>query len=147
MTDFFWSYELWCKLLKFNHKNSGRLILQNFFFKKLWRDFHFYSVIRKLTRKRQNVEGKLERRDVLKDYSDPSSQAYAPLSRVGVFLDRGSEQYKVKSRHLTTYQGLLELEASLPDYVLRPRIQAPKPKSASKSRFIICVRWCDAFRK
>ena len=91
-----------------------------------------YLVIRKLTRKRQNVEGQFKRRDILKDYSDPASQVYAPLSRVGVFLDRGSDQFNVKSRHLTTYQGLLELEDSLPDYVLRPRIQAPKPKSSIK---------------
>ena len=61
-----------------------------------------------------------------------SLQVYAPLSRVGVFLDQGSEKYKVKSRHLDTYQGLLELEESLPDYILRPRIQAPKPKSVIK---------------
>ena len=93
-------------------------------------------MIRKLTKKRQGVEGKLERRDVLSQYSDPSSQVYAPLSRVGVFLDRGSEQFAVKSRYLTTYQGLLELEAALPDYVLRPRIQAPKPKSAVKDGFV-----------
>ena len=32
------------------------------------------KMIRKLTKKRQNVEGKLEKRDILKDYSDPASQ-------------------------------------------------------------------------
>ena len=89
-------------------------------------------MIRKLTGKQRNIEGKLERRDILRDYSDPSSQVYAPLSRVGVFPDRNSSKNKVRSRHLTTYQGLLELEASLPDYVLRPKIQAPKPKSANR---------------
>jgi len=94
------------------------------------------KMLRKLTRKRQNIEGKFERREILKDYSDSGSQAYAPLSRTGVFLDRGSEQYKVKNRYLTTYQGLLELEESLPDYILRPRIQAPKPKSAIKGGYV-----------
>ena len=98
-------------------------------------------MIRKLTRKRQNVEGQFKRRDILKDYSDPASQVYAPLSRVGVFLDRGSDQFNVKSRHLTTYQGLLELEDSLPDYVLRPRIQAPKPKSSIKGSFSFSLTW------
>ena len=82
------------------------------------------------------MEGNLERRDFLKDYSDPSSQVYAPMSRIGVFLDRGSEQFVVKSRYLSTYQGLLELEASLPDYVLKPRVLAPKPKSAGKNGFV-----------
>lgn len=70
------------------------------------------------------------------DYSDPSSQVYAPMSRIGVFLDRGSEQFVVKSRYLSTFQGLLELEESLPDYVLKPRIQAPKPKSTGKDGFV-----------
>ena len=94
------------------------------------------SVIRKLTRKRDTVEGKLERRDFLKDYSDPASQTYAPMSRIGVFLDRGSEQFVVKSRYLSTYQGLLELEASLPDYVMKPRIQAPKARSSRTDGFV-----------
>lgn len=98
--------------------------------------FIFVSVIRKLTRKRDIVEGKLERRDFLKDYSDPASQTYAPMSRIGVFLDRGSEHFVVKSRYLSTYQGLLELEASLPDYVMKPRIQAPKARSTRTDGFV-----------
>lgn len=94
------------------------------------------KMIRKLSKKRKQVEGKFERRDILRDYSEAKSQVYAPLSRVGVFPDRGSEQFSVNSNHLTTYQGLLELEASLPDYVLRPRIQAPKPKSKIKDGYV-----------
>lgn len=103
-----------------------------------------FIVIRKLTGKQRNIEGKLERRDVLRDYSDPSSQVYAPLTRTGVFPDRNSVKNKVRSRHLTTYQGLLELEASLPDYVLRPRIQAPKPRSANKGNSILNL-YCVLF--
>lgn len=82
------------------------------------------------------MEGKLERRDVIADYASFSSQSYAPLTRVGIFLDRGSENYVVKSRHLNTYQGLLELEASLPDFVTQPRIKGPKPKTVTKSGFV-----------
>lgn len=96
----------------------------------------FTVAVRKVTEKRKQVEGKLERRDVIKDYSNYDSQTYAPMSRVGVFLDRGSEQYVVKSSYLSTYQGLLELEASLPDFVTRPRVFAPKPKSAYKGGFV-----------
>ena len=92
--------------------------------------------MRKLKEKRRTVEGKLERREVVSEYTDFDSQVYAPKSRVGVFLDRGSEQYNVRSYHLSTYQGLLELEASLPDFVLQPRIQAPKPRSAGKGGFV-----------
>ena len=82
------------------------------------------------------MEGKLERRDIVNDYAQHGSQTYAPMSRIGVFLDRGSEQFNVNSYHLSTYQGLLELEASLPDFVTQPRIQAPKPKSAGKAGFV-----------
>ena len=95
-----------------------------------------WTAVRKLQEKRRTVEGKLERRDVVKDYSSYDSQTYAPMSRVGVFLDRGSEQNNVKSYHLSTYQGLLELEASLPDFVTQPRIQAPKPKSSGRGGFV-----------
>ena len=92
--------------------------------------------VRKVTEKRKLVEGKHERRDVIKEYSNYDSQTYAPMSRVGVFLDRGSEQYVVKSSYLSTYQGLLELEASLPDFVTKPRVHAPKPKSGTKGGFV-----------
>ena len=92
--------------------------------------------IRKLTAKRRCVEGNLERRDVIHDYSDYGSQTYAPMTRIGVFLDRGSEQYVVKSHYINTYHGLLELENSLPDFVMNPRITAPKPKTVTKSGFV-----------
>ncbi|KAK7491063.1 hypothetical protein BaRGS_00017759 [Batillaria attramentaria] len=91
--------------------------------------------IRKLVAKQKRVEGKLQRRQIVKEYNNPDSQTYAPLTRIGVFMDRGSEQYVVKSRHLATYQGLLELEASLPDFVTQPRIKAPKPATVTKAGF------------
>ncbi|CAB3979780.1 Hypothetical predicted protein [Paramuricea clavata] len=94
------------------------------------------KAVRKVTEKRKLVEGKLERRDVIKEYCKYDSQTYAPMSRVGVFLDRGSEQYVVKSSYLSTYQGLVELEDSLPDFVTRPQVHAPKPKSATKGGYV-----------
>ncbi|XP_071958133.1 cilia- and flagella-associated protein 91-like isoform X2 [Antedon mediterranea] len=94
------------------------------------------KTIRRLTEKRRTVEGKLERRDVTKTYADYDSQVYAPMTRLGVFLDKGSEQNVVKSKYLTTYQGLLELENSLPDFVTQPRVKAPRPRSQSKTGFI-----------
>lgn len=67
--------------------------------------FLFLTAIRKLTAKRGKVEGTLKRIDVLQKFSDYASDAYAPMTRIGVFPDRASEQYVVKSRHLNTYQG------------------------------------------
>ena len=40
---------------------------------------------------------------------------------MGVYLDYGSEQFHVKSGYTSDYEGLMELEASLPHYVLHPR--------------------------
>ena len=121
---------------------GGRLIQDGTYSKgaliETWCLFFIYVhlAVRRVTQKRNRVEGNFERRDVIKDYSSYDSQTYAPMSRVGVFLDRGSEQYVVKSSYLSTYQGLLELEASLPDFVTRPRVQAPRPKSARKDGFV-----------
>ncbi|CAG5116047.1 unnamed protein product [Candidula unifasciata] len=96
----------------------------------------YIKAIRKLTNKRARVLNSFRRRNIIKDYTDPGSETYAPLTRIGVFLDRGSEQYVVKSRHLSTYQGLLELEASLPSFVLNPRIKAPYSNTTTKTGYI-----------
>uniref|UniRef100_A0A2K5UJB2 Cilia- and flagella-associated protein 91 n=1 Tax=Macaca fascicularis TaxID=9541 RepID=A0A2K5UJB2_MACFA len=86
------------------------------------------STIRKLVGKGKNIEGKLERRNIIKDYSDYASQVYGPLSRLGCFPDNNSEDFVVKNYYLNTYEGLVELESRLPDFVTQPRIRAPKPK-------------------
>ncbi|XP_017374417.1 cilia- and flagella-associated protein 91 [Cebus imitator] len=86
------------------------------------------STIRKLVGKGKNIEGKLERRNIIKDYSDYASQVYGPLSRLGCFPDNNSEDFVVKNYYLNTYEGLVELESCLPDFVTQPRIRAPKPK-------------------
>ena len=76
------------------------------------RQFHIeevfiFAAIRRLTRKAKSVQGKLERRDHVKEYGEFESQVHAPLTRLGVFLDRGSEQYVVKSQYLNTFQGIV----------------------------------------
>ncbi|XP_047421516.1 cilia- and flagella-associated protein 91 [Sciurus carolinensis] len=86
------------------------------------------SKIRKIKAKGKNIEGKLQRRDIIKDYSDYASTVYGPLSRLGRFPDNNSEDFVVKNYYLNTYEGLVELESSLPDFVTQPRIRTPKPK-------------------
>ncbi|NWI61764.1 CFA91 protein, partial [Calyptomena viridis] len=85
-------------------------------------------MLRKLIAKRKNVMGKLERRDIIKEYTDFSSQPYAPLSRIGCFPDKNSDCYVVKNFYLNSFAGLCKLEASLPDSVKQIKIKAPKPK-------------------
>ncbi|NWX21118.1 CFA91 protein, partial [Aegotheles bennettii] len=94
-------------------------------------------MLRKLIAKRKNVMGKLERRDIIKEYTDFASQTYAPLSRIGYFLDNHSEHYVVKNFYLNTFAGLCELEASLPDSATQVKVKAPKPKyTATETGFI-----------
>ncbi|KAM3857617.1 cilia- and flagella-associated protein 91-like, partial [Diretmus argenteus] len=88
--------------------------------------------LRKLTAQRRNVEGKLQRRDIVKNYTDYSSQTYAPLTRIGVFPDRNTQDNVARSRYLDTYEGLLELEAGLPASVFEPRVKASKHKVNNK---------------
>ncbi|KFP90992.1 Protein MAATS1, partial [Apaloderma vittatum] len=94
--------------------------------KKIQRDCAL--VLRKLIAKRKNVMGKLERRDIIKEYTDFASQTYAPLSRIGYFPDNHSERYVVKNFYLNTSAGLCELEACLPDSVMLVKTEAPKPQ-------------------
>ncbi len=62
--------------------------------------------LRKLTQKSANVEGRLEKRQVIRDYTKFDSQVYAPMTRIGMYLDTGSEQYNVKSRFTNTMNGV-----------------------------------------
>ncbi|NXP17584.1 CFA91 protein, partial [Scytalopus superciliaris] len=94
-------------------------------------------MLRKLITNRKNMMGKLERRDIIKEYSDFSSQIYAPLSRIGFFPDNNSDSYVVKSFYLNTFAGLCQLEACLPDSVIQLKTKAPKPRCiTTKTGFI-----------
>ncbi|CAF0789210.1 unnamed protein product [Brachionus calyciflorus] len=92
--------------------------------------------IRKLIKKRENPEGEFKRRNIIDEYSNFESQAYAPLTRVGYFPDKNADNYVVKNKYLDTYQGLLELEASLPPYVLNLKIDAPKRIQHTKDGYL-----------
>ncbi|NXQ20020.1 CFA91 protein, partial [Peucedramus taeniatus] len=85
-------------------------------------------MLRKLIAKRKNWMGKLERRDIIREYNDFSSQTYAPLSRIGFFPDNNSDYYAVKNYYLNTFAGLCELEKCVQPSVFPFKIKAPKPK-------------------
>lgn len=72
----------------------------------------FCVALRKLSKKSSNVEGKLERTSVIQQYSNFDSQVYAPMTRIGVYLDSGSEQYTVKNCFTTTLDGMKVYVAS-----------------------------------
>ncbi|NXI31005.1 CFA91 protein, partial [Sterrhoptilus dennistouni] len=94
-------------------------------------------MLRKLIAKRKNCMGKLERRDIIKEYNDFSSQAYAPLSRFGFFPDGNSDYYVVKNFYLNTFAGLCELEESLQHSVSQIKNKISKPTcTISESGYI-----------
>ena len=64
-----------------------------------------HVALRKLSKKSSNVEGKLQRENVIQQYTNFDSQVYAPMTRIGVYLDSGSEQYSVKNWFTTTLDG------------------------------------------
>ncbi|KAA3676072.1 uncharacterized protein DEA37_0000157, partial [Paragonimus westermani] len=96
----------------------------------------YITALRKLVCKRQANKEPPRKRDMIKEYATPSSQSFAPLTRLGVFPDRGSENYVVKNAYLNTYEGLLELEASLARSALQPRINIKPVKMYTKDGFL-----------
>jgi len=94
------------------------------------------KIIRKLIKKRQNVEGSFKKRNIIEDYTNFASEVYAPLTRHGSFPDKNSENYRMKSKYLDTYEGLLELEASLPASVLQVQINPTKRVVTTKDGFM-----------
>jgi hypothetical protein len=98
--------------------------------------YEHIRIIRKLIKRRENVEGSAKKRDVIQDYSKFDSEVYAPYTRHGYFPDKNSENYNIKSRYLDTYDGLLELEASLPASVLQVQIRPPRRVATTKDGHI-----------
>ncbi|CAH8861774.1 unnamed protein product [Trichobilharzia szidati] len=98
--------------------------------------YRYIAELRKLLKRRIASKEFKFKRDVISDYATPSSQVFAPLTRLGVFPDRSSESYVVKNAYLTSYEGLLALEASLPRFVFEPRIKIKKPVIYTKDGFL-----------
>lgn len=65
----------------------------------------FVLVIRKFMGKGKNIEGKLERRNIIKDYFDYVLQVYGFLLRFGRFLDNNLEDFVVKNFYFNIYEG------------------------------------------
>lgn len=61
--------------------------------------------LRKLLKLRLAAKEYKFKRDMIMDYAKPSSQVFAPLTRLGVFPDRSSERYVVKNIYSSRYEG------------------------------------------
>ena len=92
--------------------------------------------IRKLIKKRENAHNEYKPRNIIEEYSNYDTEVYAPMTRHGYFPDKNADNYQVKNKYLDTYQGLLELEASLPSYVLKLNIKSPKRITTTKDGYL-----------
>eukprot|EP00163_Fabomonas_tropica_P001068 TRINITY_DN10809_c0_g1_i1.p1 TRINITY_DN10809_c0_g1~~TRINITY_DN10809_c0_g1_i1.p1 ORF type:complete len:645 (-),score=204.67 TRINITY_DN10809_c0_g1_i1:209-2143(-) len=86
--------------------------------------------IRRLAEQRKHVERKKEKRDVISEFANSGSQVYAPLKRLGTKKDTKAK--KVDDNwmplDLENFEGLNELEATLPRREVLTRIARPEKK-------------------
>jgi len=84
------------------------------------------QVLRKLRAERPNVEGRRKKRDIIADYGNFSSEAYAPITRNGGSGEQNAHRFESRPEGLQSLAGLMELEASLPQSMTTTRITKPR---------------------
>ncbi|TNN12399.1 Cilia- and flagella-associated protein isoform 2 [Schistosoma japonicum] len=97
---------------------------------------NYIEGLRKLLKLRLSAKESKIKRDIIGDYAKPSSQVFAPLTRFGVFPDRSCEHFIVQNIYLSSYEGLIALEASLPRYLFEPKIRMKLPEMYTKDGFL-----------
>jgi hypothetical protein len=63
-------------------------------------------VLRKMFKARKTVDIKGKKRDIIQEYANYGSTAYAPITRDGLSLDKKANKYEVQPEALSTYAGL-----------------------------------------
>lgn len=81
--------------------------------------------IRMLTEKRSKVEQKVKVRDIIQEYGNYASRVYAPKAFEGTFRDKPSATLQLAIQDTNTFKELFELERSLPDSIVNPKIALP----------------------
>uniref|UniRef100_A0A671W4K8 Cilia- and flagella-associated protein 91 n=1 Tax=Sparus aurata TaxID=8175 RepID=A0A671W4K8_SPAAU len=90
--------------------------------------------LRKVEAQWRNVEGKLERPGIVRDFTD--CKTYTLRTTRDTFTDGDTRNNGLKSYYLDTYEGLLKLEAGLSPSVLKPQVKTPKQVKPSSSRAV-----------
>jgi len=91
-----------------------------------------------MEKERRVQESRGAKKDVIAEHADFTSQVYAPLARNGHIPDYNTARIEVQPADLTTFPGLLQLEASLPASLLQPVDKHPKDfGKKSKSSYTI----------
>ena len=91
--------------------------------------------LRKLTDGRKRMEALAEpdkfKRDIISDYGNFDSQVYAPITRLGSTVDRNAADFEAKPEILASLEGLMELEATLPQSMTTTMIKKPSGRKAA----------------
>jgi len=90
------------------------------------------KVLRKMQKERKASEQQGIKRDVISEHADFTSQVYAPLARYGYIPDSHTARIEVQPTDLSTFPGLLQLEAALPPSLLRAADKHPKDMDTTK---------------
>jgi hypothetical protein len=83
--------------------------------------------LRKLTEARKHMVDKPAPRDIIHEYTSFNSEVYAPIKRFGSILDKNPERFEAKPDILSSLEGLIELEASLPQSVTTTAVVKSAP--------------------
>ena len=67
------------------------------------------KLLRKLLKSRKEEDENGNIRDIIEDYADYGSNAYAGISREGMTLDKLANKYEVQPVALNSYNGLAEI--------------------------------------
>jgi len=81
------------------------------------------KILRKMFKARKNVEGNLEKRDIIEDYANFGSKVYAPITREGLSLDKKANKYEVQPEALTSYEGMSDLAMNIPSRYFETNVQ------------------------
>ncbi|CAE7216076.1 Cfap91 [Symbiodinium sp. CCMP2592] len=90
------------------------------------------KVLRKMQKERTRADAPTTKRDVIAEYADFTSEVYAPLARHGHVPDYNTAKIEVQPSDLSTFPGLVQLEASLHPSVLRAPEKHPKDMDKKK---------------
>lgn len=92
------------------------------------------KVLRKMFKARKNLDNKGAKRDIIQEYSNFGSIVYAPITRDGLSLDKIASKYEVQPDALSTYQGVTELSETIPNRLLRTKVDVNKLKFSFKKQ-------------
>eukprot|EP00750_Incisomonas_marina_P007997 INCI15140.1.p1 GENE.INCI15140.1~~INCI15140.1.p1 ORF type:complete len:674 (-),score=163.36 INCI15140.1:69-2090(-) len=88
------------------------------------------TMLRKLANQRKREEARIQKksskRDIISEYADYKSNAYAPKTRLGLLVDQQSSKYDSRVQDIQPLQAQ-DLSESIPASMLTSVVKVPKP--------------------